>query len=120
MKTNTRLLLGESADPESGILKSAKTLALAATVAVSLVGFQSATGVGAAQAGPSDKPDLNIAMPTTWASHGPVVNSNFAARVAYSLYDQLVRRDWLSGDGGDGINLVPGLATSWKQVSPTE
>ncbi|WP_114286696.1 ABC transporter substrate-binding protein [Candidatus Halocynthiibacter alkanivorans] len=59
-------------------------------------------------------------MPTTWAAHGPVVNANFAARVAYSIYDQLVRRDYLSGPGGGGIELVPGLATSWEQVSPTE
>jgi peptide/nickel transport system substrate-binding protein len=51
-------------------------------------------------------------MPTTWAAHGPVVNANFAARVAYSIYDQLVRRDYLSGPGGGGIELVPGLATS--------
>ena len=120
MKTNARLLFGESAGPGSGILKSAKALALATTFAVSLAGFQSALGVGAAQAGPSDKPDLNIARPTTWAAHGPVVNSNFAARIAYSLYDQLVRRDYLSGTGGGGIKLVPGLAISWKQVSPTE
>ena len=82
MKTNSRLLLGESTDPGSGPPKSAKALALAATFAVSLVGFQSAFGVGSAIAGPSDKPDLRIAMLTTWAAHGPVVNSNFAARIA--------------------------------------
>ena len=65
-------------------------------------------------------PGVILLESTTWASHGPVVNSNFAARIAYSLYDQLVRRDYLSGTGGDGIKLVPGLATSWKQVAPTE
>lgn len=36
--------------------------------------------------------DLKIAMPTTWAAHGPTVNSNFGARVAYSLYDTLMWR----------------------------
>ena len=86
---------------------------IAATVTGSL-------GAGAALAGPDGRTDLRIAMPTTWASHGPVVNSNFAARVAYSIYDQLVRRDWLSNDDGSGIELLPGLATSWEQVSPTE
>jgi peptide/nickel transport system substrate-binding protein len=95
------------------MFKSAKALMIASA-------FTVAVGMGAAQASPSDKPDLNIAMPTTWASHGPVVNSNFAARIAYSIYDQLVRRDYLSGAGGGGIKLVPGLATSWKQVTPTE
>ncbi len=88
MKTKTRLPFGGSA----------KSLMLAATLAL---------GSGAALAGPDDRTDLRIAMPTTWASHGPTVNSNFAARVAYSIYDQLVRRDWLSNDDGSGIELGP-------------
>ncbi len=106
-------------DTGNGIKRSAKALALATTVTVSLTGLLFAQAMGSAQAS-SDRTDLIVAMPTTWASHGPVVNSNFAARVTYSLYDGLVRRDWLSAPGGDGVNIVPALATSWKRVSPTE
>ncbi len=113
MKTNTRLLLGENTNPGGGILKSARALMIAATVTVSL-------GAGAALAGPDDRPDLKVAMPSTWASHGPTVNSNFGARVAYSIYDTLVWRNYSSGPGGSGAELVPGLATSWEQVTPTE
>lgn len=113
MKTNIKLLLGENIDPGGGILNSARALMIAAAVTVSL-------GAGAALAGPDDRPDLKIAMPSTWASHGPTVNSNFGARVAYSIYDTLVWRNYLSGPGGSGAELVPGLATSWEQVTPTE
>ena len=41
-------------------------------------------------------------------------------RVAYSLYDTLVWRNYLSLPDGSGAELVPGLATSWTQVTPTE
>ncbi len=113
MKTNPRLPQGENTNPGGGILKSARALMIAATVTVSL-------GAGAALAGPDDRPDLKVAMPSTWASHGPTVNSNFGARVAYSIYDTLVWRNYLSLPDGSGAELVPGLATSWEQVTPTE
>ncbi len=113
MKTNPRLPQGENTNPGGGILKSARALMIAAAVTVSL-------GAGAALAGPDDRPDLKVAMPSTWASHGPTVNSNFGARVAYSIYDTLVWRNYLSLPDGSGAELVPGLATSWEQVTPTE
>ncbi len=113
MNTTTTLLYGAWAGSRRDLFWLAKAWMIAATLVISL-------GSGAALAEQNGRTDLRIAMPTTWAAHGPVVNSNFAARVAYSIYDQLVRRDYLSGPGGDGIELVPGLATSWEQVSPTE
>lgn len=86
--------------------------------------FIMAAGTGVLQFAPaqaaSDRPDLAIAMPTLWAAHGPTSNSNYDIRVTYSLYDGLIRRDWLSAPDGGGSKIVPGLATSWKQVSPTE
>ncbi len=113
MKNHIKTLPGAPPIRGSGILKTTKALLVAATFTASL-------GAGAAFAGPDDRSDLRIAMPTTWASHGPTVNSNFAARVAYSLYDTLVWRNYLSNADGSGAELVPGLATSWEQVSPTE
>jgi len=99
--------------PGRGFLKSAKALMVAASLTVSL-------GSGAALAEQDGRSNLRIAMPTTWASHGPTVNSNFGARVAYSIYDTLVWRNYLSNADGSGSELVPGLATSWEQVTPTE
>ncbi|NOX72164.1 MAG: ABC transporter substrate-binding protein, partial [Alphaproteobacteria bacterium] len=86
---------------------------MAAAITVSL-------GSGAAFASQDGRTDLRVAMPSTWASHGPTVNTNFGARVAYSIYDTLVWRNYLSNPDGSGDELVPGLATSWEQVSPTE
>jgi len=100
------------------ILRSAKLLAIASSVVVTLGSFLPAVDMGTARAA-SDRPVLTIAMPTLWAAHRPVANSNFDVRVTYSIYDGLVRRDWLSAPGGGGSKIVPALATSWEQVSPT-
>ena len=37
-----------------------------------------------------------------------------------TLYDRIIRRNWLSKDMSMENQLLPGLATSWKQVSDTE
>ncbi len=113
LKTTTELLYGAGTGPGSGLLRSAKALVVAATLAVSL-------GSGAALAAQDGRTNLKVAMPSTWASHGPTVNTSFGARVIYSIYDTLVWRDYLSNPDGSGAELVPGLATSWEQVSPTE
>ena len=116
MRIFSTLLPGKSRMATSGFLRSAKALAVAAAIAVSL-------GSGAAFASQDGRTNLKIAMPGTWASHGPTVTNNFGARITYSLYDTLVWRDFLSGEagaGGGGIELVPGLAASWEQVTPTE
>ncbi len=113
MKLNNNLKRRLGRAPGTGLFKTAKAMLAAGAIAASFV-------AGGATAEQNGRTNLRVAMPTTWASHGPTVNSNFAARVAYSIYDQLVRRDYLSGEGGGGIELVPGLATSWEQVTPTE
>ncbi len=113
------LLPSKGKMPKFSAARAAKALAIAAAVTASM-------GAGATYASEDGRTNLRVAMPTTWASHGPVVNSNFGARVAYSIYDQLVRRDYrMNADGspnadGSGDALVPGLATSWEQISPTE
>lgn len=112
MNTVKNYYCGGTFSPGSRILKSAIALMAAVTFTATL-----STSAFAAS---DDRSDLRIAMPTTWASHGPTVNSNFAARVAYSIYDTLVWRNYLSKSDGSGSELEPGLATSWEQVSPTE
>ncbi len=109
MKTLTKL----NYRPGSGLLRSARSLMVAVALTLSL-------GSGAAFAAQDGRTDLKIAMPSTWASHGPTVNTSFGARVIYSIYDTLVWRDYLSNPDGSGVELVPGLATSWEQISPTE
>ncbi len=46
--------------------------------------------------------------------------SNVGTRVTYSLFDTLIRRDFLSSPDGGGSALRPHLATAWERVSPTE
>jgi len=113
MITIKKLSNSATAGKGSGLFRSIKALAIAATVAISF-------GSGAALAEQNGRTNLKIAMPATWASHGPTVNTTFGARVTFSLYDTLVLRYWLGKPDGSGTELIPGLATSWEQVSPTE
>ncbi len=46
--------------------------------------------------------------------------SNVGTRVTYSVFDTLIRRDFLSSPDGGGSKLVPGLATEWTRVGPKE
>jgi len=113
MRLLSTLLPGKGRAKHSGLMGPAKATFVAAALAVSF-------GSGAAIAGQDGRTDLKVALPSTWASHGPTVNTNFGARVAYSIYDTLVWRNYLSNPDGSGDELVPGLATSWEQVTPTE
>ena len=71
--------------------------------------------------GHDPRPELTIAMPElNRGSYGGYDASNYASRIVHNLYDNIVKRDWLSKPNGTGIELVPGLATSWTQISPTE
>lgn len=63
--------------------------------------------------------ELTIAMAGMNATHGAYDQSNFSARVTQNLYDTLIRRDFRSGPGGSGAAIEPGLATSWKMLTPT-
>ncbi|CAN7457463.1 ABC transporter substrate-binding protein [Bosea sp. LjRoot9] len=46
--------------------------------------------------------------------------SNVGTRVTYSIFDTLIRRDFLGTADGGGSELKPHLATKWERVSPQE
>lgn len=46
--------------------------------------------------------------------------SNVGTRVTYSIFDTLIRRDFLGAADGGGSALKPHLATKWERVSPQE
>lgn len=46
--------------------------------------------------------------------------SNVGTRVTYSLFDTLIRRDFLGSPDGGGAGLKPHLATSWERKSASE
>ena len=46
--------------------------------------------------------------------------SNPGTRVTYSLFDTLIRRDFMGSPDGGGSGLKPHLATSWERKGPTE
>ncbi|HTJ59490.1 MAG TPA: ABC transporter substrate-binding protein [Devosiaceae bacterium] len=68
----------------------------------------SATGV---------RSDLKIGVADLPATLEPAKElSNVGTRITYSMFDTLIRRDFLSQPGGGGSALVPGLAESWKRL----
>ncbi|CAN7348899.1 ABC transporter substrate-binding protein [Bosea sp. LjRoot90] len=46
--------------------------------------------------------------------------SNVGTRVTYSIFDTLIRRDFLGASDGGGSELKPHLAVKWERVSPQE
>lgn len=61
--------------------------------------------------------NLMIAVADTPATLEPAKElSNVGTRVNYSIFDTLIRRDFLSAKDGGGSKLVPGLAESWKHI----
>ena len=77
-------------------------------------------GLGAMPAQAADKPDIVVAV----ADNPPTLEpgkelSNVGTRITYSVFDTLIRRDFLSGEGGGGAKLVPSLATSWERIDDT-
>lgn len=63
------------------------------------------------------RPDIVVGVADTPATLEPAKElSNVGTRVSYSIFDTLIRRDFLSAEGGSGSKLVPGLAESWKRI----
>lgn len=81
---------------------------LGAAVALGL-----ATGVAAADSRPNLVVAVNAIPDTLEAADGM---GNIHVRIIYSMYDSLIRRDFLSDGKGGGSKLVPGLAESWKRI----
>jgi peptide/nickel transport system substrate-binding protein len=72
-----------------------------------------------AQAG--KRPDLTIAVADLPATLEPARElSNVGTRITYSIFDTLIRRDFLGKPDGGGSELKPHLAVSWERVSSSE
>ncbi|GLQ55818.1 ABC transporter substrate-binding protein [Devosia nitrariae] len=92
-----------------------KTKAIAATLGA--FAFMTAMPVQAQD----DRPVLTIGVQTLPQGFDPSMNiSNTGQRVTASIYDKLIARAYWEGENGDGANLVPSIATEWRQVSETE
>jgi peptide/nickel transport system substrate-binding protein len=67
-----------------------------------------------------NRPDLIIAVNKLPRGLEPAADDgNVDVRVTYSIFDTLIRRDFLHPGADGAATLIPGLATSWKRISPT-
>src|SRR5215475_1617979 len=80
-----------------------------------LIGSIAATPTAAQMA----RPALTVALNAQPANLDPA-ETPFAAnfRVSYSIFDTLIRRDFLAEirDPAKGLSLIPGLATQWRRL----
>lgn len=64
-----------------------------------------------------NRPDLVVAVNNLPGSlEGIEEMGNVAVRITYSMYDSLIRRDFLADGSGTASKLVPGLAESWERI----
>ncbi|EPX83452.1 ABC transporter substrate-binding protein [Salipiger mucosus] len=90
------------------MLKSFKTYLAAAFVSLS-----AALPVAAQD----ERPDLTVAVNDLPGSlEGIEEMGNVAVRISYSMFDSLIRRDFLADGSGSASKLVPGLAESWTRI----
>ncbi len=67
------------------------------------------------------RPLLTIAVPENPAGLEPAMElSNPGIRVTYSVFDTLIRRDFMGSPDGGGSDLKPHLATSWERKGASE
>ena len=67
------------------------------------------------------RPDFTVAVAALPATLEPARElSNVGTRVTYSIFDTLIRRDFLGTPDGGGSDLKPHLAKSWERKSPSE
>lgn len=90
----------------------------------SLLGAGMALGAAARPAlaqGADPRPVLQIGVPELPPTLEPARElSNVGTRVTYSIFDTLIRRDFLGTPDGGGAALQPHLATAWERTSPSE
>ncbi|CAN7420962.1 ABC transporter substrate-binding protein [Phyllobacterium sp. LjRoot231] len=68
-----------------------------------------------------NRPNFTVAVADLPATLEPARElSNVGTRVTYSIFDTLIRRDFLGAADGGGSALKPHLATKWERVSPQE
>jgi peptide/nickel transport system substrate-binding protein len=64
-----------------------------------------------------NRPDLVVAVNNLPGSlEGIEEMGNVAVRITYSMFDSLIRRDFLADGSGTASELVPGLAESWERI----
>jgi peptide/nickel transport system substrate-binding protein len=80
-------------------------------------GFSSLTAHAQSASSPDQRPGLTVAVADVPATLEPAQElSNQGVRITYSMFDTLIRRDFLSSPSGDGSKLVPSLAESWNRI----
>jgi peptide/nickel transport system substrate-binding protein len=86
-----------------------------------LLPFLASTLPATAATAAGDRPAFTVAvaaLPATLEAAREL--SNVGTRVTYSIYDTLIRRDFLGTPDGGGSTLKPHLATAWERKSPSE
>jgi peptide/nickel transport system substrate-binding protein len=69
----------------------------------------------------ADRPTFTVAVAELPATLEPARElSNVGTRVTYSIFDTLIRRDFLGAPDGGGSELKPHLAEKWERHSPQE
>jgi peptide/nickel transport system substrate-binding protein len=64
-----------------------------------------------------DRPVLTVAVNALPGSLESIEEmGNVAVRITYTLFDSLIRRDFLADGSGTASKLVPGLAESWTRI----
>ncbi|MEO1457125.1 MAG: ABC transporter substrate-binding protein [Pseudomonadota bacterium] len=64
-----------------------------------------------------DRPDIVVAVNDLPGSLESIEEmGNVAVRLTYSMFDTLIRRDFLAEQGGASSKLVPSLAESWTKI----
>lgn len=64
-----------------------------------------------------DRPDLKVAVNDLPGSLESIEEmGNVAVRITYSMFDPLIRRDFLADGTGRAAKLEPALAESWKRI----
>lgn len=64
-----------------------------------------------------DRPEIVVAVNGLPGSLESIEEmGNVAVRITYSMFDSLIRRDFLADDSGASSKLVPGIAESWEKI----
>lgn len=83
-------------------------------------GMLVAAGLAAGPAHADGRPDLVVAVNDIPDTLEPAEGmGNIHVRIIYSMFDSLIRRDFLADGSGRSSKLVPGLAESWTRIDPT-
>jgi len=84
-----------------------------AALAVAGVALSSATAMA------DDRPEVVVAVNSLARTLEPAErDGNVDVRIVYSMYDTLIRWDFLNPMPNGDTRLVPGLATAWKRIDP--